>query len=208
MAISNYSELQTAIQNWIADSGFSTTRAQEFIALAEAEINDELRVNEMETRANLSISTEYTALPGNFGGLRSRPKITSTNPIWFLEYMTPSQIDTLHLATETKRPRVYTIVDESLRLRPVPDTAYTVEIIYFLKVPALSTANTTNWLLTSRPNIYLYGAMAQAEDFLGNMTGGLSWRAKFMSALDKFVSADRRDRFSGSPLQMKTDVMI
>lgn len=208
MAITTYSELQTAIANWIGDSSFSTDRAKELIALAEAEINDEIRTLEMETRATLSISAEYSALPDDFGGLRSRPKLTSTEPAYYLEYYTPSQIDTVNLSSETGRPRVYTIVDESLRVRPSPDTAYTTEISYFLKVPSLSDSTTTNWLLTSRPHIYLYGALAQAEGLLGNDARLMGWKALFTGAMEKLRRIDRHDRFSGSPLQMTSDVRI
>ena len=50
MAIGTYAELQTAVANWL-DRGDLTDRIQEFIDLAEARINRNLRLRLMETTA-------------------------------------------------------------------------------------------------------------------------------------------------------------
>lgn len=208
MTIDTFATLQTAIQNWLGDSALSTDRADEFIALVEGAINDEIMVHEMETRATLSVSSEYTALPDNFNGLRSRPKITSTDPVYFLRFVTPSQMDTLQAASMTARPTMYTIMDESLRIRPAPDAAYTIEIVYMLKVPALSSSNTTNWLLTTRPHIYIQGCQREAEDYLGNTQLAMKWDARFRRSLETLTQSDKKRRFGGAPLQMSSDVRI
>ena len=55
MAISTYSELQTAAANWLDRSDLSD-RIPEFIALAEARFNRILRIRDMET-VSTAIST-------------------------------------------------------------------------------------------------------------------------------------------------------
>ena len=51
MAISTYTELQTAVANWL-DRDDLTARIPEFIALTEARFNRLLRVRSMETEAD------------------------------------------------------------------------------------------------------------------------------------------------------------
>lgn len=68
----------------------------------------------------------------------------------------------------TGRPQAAAIVDdgENLLLAPVPDQAYTAEIIYTTKLTPLSGSVSTNWLLDSHPDIYLYGSLVQSAPFL------------------------------------------
>jgi hypothetical protein len=49
---------------------------------------------------------------------------------------------------------------------PSPDTTYQAEIVYYGKIPALSDSNTSNWLLSLSPDIYLYGSLLQATPYL------------------------------------------
>jgi len=53
MAISTYSELQTAVANWL-DRDDLTDRIPEFIALAEARFNRVLRLRSMESKQTAS----------------------------------------------------------------------------------------------------------------------------------------------------------
>ena len=51
-------------------------------------------------------------------------------------------------------------------LIPCRNTLY-----YYQKVTALSVANTSNWLLTNFPNLYLFGSLVAAEAYLGTDPG-------------------------------------
>ena len=52
MAITTYSELQTAIDNWLARTDLAG-RSPEFIALAEARMNRELETRSQEKRVKI-----------------------------------------------------------------------------------------------------------------------------------------------------------
>lgn len=203
MAITTYSELQTAVSNWIARSNF-TDRAPEFIALAEAEINDLMRTADMETRATSSTvaGEAYVPVPDNFAGMR-RLVITgdSGRP---LEAVAPQYIDRRFLNASSGRPCVYTVEDNQFRFGPTPDGAYGLEISYFKEVPSLSDLNTTNWLLTSHPNVYLFGALKEAAPFLLDDERIAIWETKFQTAISRLQKADQFNRFPG-PYSMKHD---
>ena len=66
MALTTYSELKTAIANWLDRSDLDD-RIPEFIQLAEARHRRDFKIRRMETRvtANTIADTEYYSLPDN-----------------------------------------------------------------------------------------------------------------------------------------------
>ena len=91
MAISTYTELQSACANWL-DRSDLTSRIPEFIALAEDTLNKRLRIRGMENRATAAVSEEYVSLPTGF--LEMRNFQLNTTPKQLLRFVTPEYIDT------------------------------------------------------------------------------------------------------------------
>ena len=68
-----------------------------------------------------------------------------------------------YISTQSGRPQVYAYQTSStLVLGPVPDSVYTLTLTYAQKIPALSSSNTSNWLLALDPDAYLIGCLAKA----------------------------------------------
>ena len=88
MAITNYSELKTAISSWLDRSDLDSV-IPDFIALAEARHRRDFKLRRMETRvtANTIADTEYYTLPDNFIAMRNIQ--LNTDPKTALEYLTP-----------------------------------------------------------------------------------------------------------------------
>src|SRR3990172_4256801 len=205
MAISTYPELKSAVANWLARAGDSTVtdNAGDFIMLAERRINRSLRLRAMEERATATVSTEYVALPTGF--LEMRNFQLNTNPITRLEPMSGEQIDTIWAGSTTGRPRVYCILNDELQLRPAPDSGYTAEMAYWKAFDALSDAATSNWLLANAPDLYLWGALAEAAPFIGDVEAGPLWEARFQAAMKALQDSDDRGKWSGATPQVRTD---
>jgi len=205
MAISTYTELKSAVANWLARAGDSTVtdNAGDFIMLAERRINRGLRLRAMEDRATATVSTEYLALPTGF--LEMRNFQLNTNPITRLELMSPEHIDAIFAGSATGRPRVYCIVNDEIQVRPAPDGGYTAEMAYWKKFDALSDAATSNWLLANAPDVYLWGALVEAAPFLGDIEGGALWETRFQAAMKALQDADDRGTWSGAAMQVRTD---
>ena len=49
---------------------------------------------------------------------------------------------------------------------PTPSGATSLSIDYYQRIPALTSSNTTNWLLTDHPHLYLYTSLLHATPFL------------------------------------------
>jgi hypothetical protein len=168
MAITSYSELQTAIANWPnrADTTF-TNRVPEFITLFEDWFNRNVRVRPMQAVATLTPSSGIATVPSDF---LSAQRLTWTgSPRSELEYQHPSYIQAAFPDTPSGTPQFYTIEGSStggsrIKVRPTSDTD--LELGYYQKLTPLSTSATTNWLLDSHRDIYLYGSLAEAVGFI------------------------------------------
>jgi hypothetical protein len=95
MAISNYTELKTAVANWL-DRDDLTARIPEFIALAEARFNRVLRIRAMESKQTASTvaGQQNLALPARFVQMRNVQ--INTSPVTAMQYVTPEIFDRLY----------------------------------------------------------------------------------------------------------------
>lgn len=198
MALTTYAELQTAISTWTGDT-FTSGQVQEFIALVEARFNRKLRTQEMEVRATANISGEYLVLPDDF--LEQRSIELGNNR---LEFVTPSQIT--EFAAVSGVPRYYTVVDGQFRFHPVPASAYSVEVIYYKKIPALSDSNTSNWVLESHPDLYLAACLTMAEVYGWNDSRAAGFKAAQQEILQEIKDQELNRRVGSAPLKMRTGI--
>jgi len=201
MAIGTYAELQTAVANWL-DRDDLTARIPEFIALAEARMNRLLRIRLMEgkyTASTVAAQRNY-ALPTGY--LQMRNLQINTTPIRPCQYVTPEIYDRLYGTSLTGTPEIYTIVADEIQLGPVPAGVQTMEMLFYKRITSLSASNTTEAALTANPDIYLYGALMEAEPFIMNDERVGLWAQGFQTAVDNLQQQDDKDRHSGSALRV------
>lgn len=201
MAISTYTELQTALTNW-SDRSDLSSRHPEFIALCEADLNRRLRIRAMETRATSTVDEEYVSLPSDF--LEMRNFQLNTTPKQTLRFVTPEYIDTFWAGSTTGKPVVYTFVGGEIQLAPAPGGSYTAEMDYYSKWDIAT--DSTNWLLTNAPGVYLYGSLVHMEPFLKNDKRVAVWKSMFEQAMKDVEDADKRERWSGNSLAIRADI--
>ena len=201
MAISNYSELTTAVANWL-DRDDLTLRIPEFIALAEAKFNRTLRLRSMEAKytANTVAGQRNLALPTGY--IQMRNFQVNTNPLATLSYVTPEIYDRLWGGSTSGTPKFYTILANEISFGPIPATVMEVEMLFYKNFENLSGSTTTNWLITNAPDAYLYGAMMQAEPFIMNDERVALWGASLNKAVQELQEQDNKDRHSGSALRI------
>jgi len=206
MALSTFTELKDAVADWL-DRSDLTTRIPDFIALAEARINREIRIRPMEVRSIMYTTSgqKYFNLPGGY--IQMRNIQLNTNPTTPLEYITPEMLDRLYGSSTTGKPRAYTLIGDEIQLAPIPDSAYTLEMAFYEKFTALGDGTsgtvTSNWLTKNAPDILLYGALMEAEPFIKNDERVAVWLNGYGNAIDKLQKADQRDRHSGSAMRVR-----
>ena len=201
MAINTYGTLQTAVANWL-DRDDLSSRIPEFISLAEAIFNRTLRIRAMETTVSDSTpsGSKEDALPTGY--LQMREIHLETSPIVSLSYITPEIMYRIRAGSVNGRPNSYTIMGENILFGPTPDRVYTYSMTYYKALTALSDSAPTNWAILNAPDLYLYGALLQAEPFLMNDERVPLWERGFRQAIADLQEQDNKDRFSGSEMRV------
>ena len=194
MALSNYTDLQAICADFLNRSDL-TDIIKDWIKMAEAEFNRVLRTREMAVRTRSPLSTQYVKLPPDFIGMRNIELIT--DPITPLEYRNPHTLD-IHRSNDANgKPLYYSVIQDNLEFAPVPDSEYTLEIVYYQKVPALS-VHTTNWLLDNHPDAYIYGTLLQSPVYLGHDERITLWLGRYNQIIEQITTSDQKASFSGS----------
>lgn len=192
MAITNYGELDTALDNWLQRTDL-TSRIAEFIRLAEAKFDRYIRHPQMHIRATATLNAQYLALPADW--LEAVSLHIDTTPITQLQSLPPERLVEYRMGRSAAgRPKFYSIVGTTLEAYPTPDQSYTIEMLYWARLEKLNSANTssTNWLLLQYPDIYLYGALCEAEAFTYNDERLPLWKSLLEQALTELrAEADR-----------------
>ena len=164
----------------------------DFIRLAEGQINTRLKVRRMIIRASTTVVSEFCQLPSDFNGPLSVALSTG-------EVLDCMAADAL---TETKRcsggltggtPRAYAVVGSQFQFWPAPADGTEVDLTYYAKLPALSADNPTNWLLTDRPDVYLYGALLQSAPYLQDDARLSVWAELFTTLVADLQLADAHE---------------
>lgn len=200
MSITTYSELKTAAANWL-DRTDLTDRIPEFIALFEARANRTLRAPEMLTKDTaFSIDDQYVDHPTGY--LEAVRFTLATSPIVNLEFIAPEQMaEWREGRTASGKPKWYTVVGTQFEFLPTPDSTYTATLLYYAKLTALSDSATTNWLLTSHPDIYLAGTLLSAEPYLKNDERVPLWRQMLGEAMAELRIQNDRKQAGHGPRQ-------
>lgn len=197
MAITTYSELQTAIGSFLNREDMATI-APTFITMAEAQINRRLMkdgpVRQMMGRSDATIDAEYIAVPSDFLGAKAIYLSPNYLP---LDFVSPEEIverKTLY-PSETGDPQVFSVVGGQLQFWPWSGTGtFTGELTYWKTIPALTVSNTSNWLLAAYPDIYLYTSLIQSAPYLRDDARLTVWATLATAGLSDLTEADRQAR--------------
>jgi hypothetical protein len=198
-----YSELKSAIADFLNRQDL-TSVIPTFIKFTEADINRKLRHRKMIERATATLDDQYTELPEYF--LEAfNVQLNSTPPVG-LKYITPDHADLLRsgLYQTSGKPIYYTIIGDNLESVPTPDTRYTIEVAYYKSFVPLAGEEDTNWLLTSHPEVYVYGALVHSAPYLKDDERAAVWGTLHERALEELRMESEKAVYSGSVLQMKS----
>lgn len=202
MAISNYAELKSAVADWLNRADL-TSAIPNFVALAEAKFNRDLRTRQQVKRAYATLTGQYIQLPTDWAeGINLQLNV---NPIRVLDFVTTDQADRIKARRYgDTNADAYTIVGSQLEVIPVVGDDTEIEMAYYAKVPALSDSNTTNWLLTEWPDLYLYGTLVHAAPYLREDDRIATWKGLADQLTEEIRMSDERAKHSGGPLRART----
>ena len=189
--IATYSDLKTAIANYLARTDL-TDQIPDFIRFAEIRLRRELRIRQMlKTVTTTTTGGDNTVeLPSDF--IEIRDFIVQTNPVQPLDYMSPSLFSRNSRRGESGKPIDYTIMANDFLLAPIPDTAYTLEMIYYAAPTFLSDSNTSNVFIANCPDALLYASLMEAEPYIMNDARIATWGTMYNRAIETLKVSDER----------------
>ena len=203
MSFTTYAELQTTIAGYLARSDL-TTQIPDFIRLAEVRLRRDLRIRQMLATTTLTCTsgTATVSIPADF--LEVKDFVVNVNPVMPLNYQSPSLFSRNSRSTDVGKPLDYTVLSSTFKLAPVPDGAYTLNLVYSAAPAFLSDTNTSNTFLTVCPDLLLYASLLEAEPYLMNDARINTWGTMFDRAMNSLTRSDEKGQFSGVPLAMQT----
>lgn len=185
MSITNYSELKTAVSNWMT-RGDVAGQAADYISLAEAALNRELPAVEIDATLTGVINSR-------------RIDITSQNcvePIaLFLSESGLNEVELVPLVDGTfpyrsasAYPRAWAIDGAGIDFDCPLDQAYPFRFRFRQRF-TLSDTSPTNWLLTNHPDVYLSAVLVWGGVFIQDDPTAARWAGILNSALPSVRSS-------------------
>lgn len=186
MSITTYSELQTAVAAWLK-RGDLTARIPDFIRLAEIRLKSVVDLRTLETTADLltTPSSATVALPSDYKSPLAL-WIADINP---QEQLTQLLVQSMPFNETPNRPQYWCIDGGDIRFQCPANNAYPIKFRYS-QLFELSGGNPSNYVLTEFPDVYLFGALFEAADFLFDDANAAKWNAKFMDAVQRLNNQD------------------
>jgi hypothetical protein len=180
MALATYTDLLAAAANWLSRSDL-TSRIPEFVTLAQARINRQVKIQVMETKnTSFSITGEYVNVPSDFLQVRHF-YLTSTSTRRVLSGL---DADGMTEYTSSGIPSYFQVVGSQFRFSPVPDATYTATLIYYAKPATLATTSQeTNSLFPACADLFLYATLLEAEAFIQDDPRLGVWKSGYDEAL-------------------------
>ena len=195
MAITSYSELKSAIADWMARTDVSGSTS-DFISLAEARLNRELQAVEVDA-----------ALTGVVGSREidvSALAIDRALALFFSDNGSEHEVDpasatNIVYTDENGAPSQWVWDDGKIKFDRPLDLAYPVRFRYDQKF-ALSDAAPTNWLLTNHPDLYLAASIAWGGAYIRD-----DITARWDAAASDFIAQVRHDLASRKRSTLRAD---
>lgn len=193
--ISSYNDLTARVAMWL-DRDDLTPYMQTFVGMNEPFLNRTLRTPEMEAVAYPAFSGDNTfPLPADC--LAVRNVVMNGRP---LDAYGPAQLAETFggpAGYTQGLPAAYAVSGSGVTIAPAGVGNGVVTLTYWQRIPALTSAAPTNWLLTQHPDVYLYGTLAQAEAYVENPERAAQWASLFNGAVEQIISAAGKARYGG-----------
>lgn len=204
MGLASYAALKASVARRLGRDGDAALESEldDYVDLAEARFQRELRLRAQEQRATATLDQAYLDLPADFLELRNIQ--LNAEPLGSLDCVSPEIIDRSYPQGTAARPRVYAILGSALQFAPPPDQEYQVEIDYWKRFDPLSDSTTTNWLLANAPDVYLFATLVEAAQATGDSALWQEYESRLAAALDKLKVFDRRASYSGATLRVRS----
>lgn len=205
MSLADYTSLKTAVGDWLHRTDLGAPIV-DFIAMFEADFNRDERLRNMDTVTTIAATAGYLQHPTDWLEWQNIAMVYGANTFQLKPASQEQSI--VHTFSETSGiPRYWQVTGDKTYLSPTPTATatFTFPTTYYGKLPSLSVSNTTNWLLTAYPTVYLYGALLQASGYIGEDARIPLWKSAYDEAIDAISVASARSQYGTQVIQMRPE---
>jgi|TARA_B100001094_G_scaffold327598_1_gene386183 hypothetical protein len=197
MSITTYDGLKVSVADWLNREDL-TSVIPDFIELAENRIFHELRAPINEKTADLTLGSDgYATIPSDY--LEVKDLFWNYNPI--------SRVSLTQLHSYVDRtgvaPEVFAREQSKFRVFPIPTQVAgdTLRMIYYFTPENLSATASTNSIFQTAPELYLYGTLVEAANYLGS--DGSRWEAGYQMAMGRALQHAKTSEYAGASSQVQ-----
>jgi hypothetical protein len=204
--IENYSGLQSFLTNHLQLDQDTVEQLPNLIRLAEIRLNRLVLAPERETTTTLTTTagTQAVALPADFRQARQLKIAGDQSTGYPLEPATPNVVETYD---HQGKPLVYAVSGNDLLLGPVPDSAYTLTLVYLAKLAPLNSNTQTNWMLTDNADAYVYMAAAVIEKHRNSQESAALYLQMAEAVVEEINAQGNRKR-NAAPIRLRSSVVV
>lgn len=194
MAFTDYTDLLIGVSDYTGRNDVTHLFGR-FIKIAEARLNRRLRVGDMEAETQITTDANgEVALPADYLEMRevknSSGRVLKSNSLNAL---------TRAYGNRGGSADAYAIVGTTFHVKP--KGAATFDITYYQDIPNLET-NSTNWLLTRAPDVYLYAAAMEVARWAGDAERFQAAQQLYDEATAQLIIDDERARFGNMQVRL------
>lgn len=181
----NYTELRQAVIDWSTNATVAG-QVDRIITLAEARINDDLVVKSIERQYLVTPVGAVIFLPDDFHRLQ---RITYINDgrERTIAYVSPAAAE--YTTLSPGEPFGYTVLDQTIQLFPTPQGQQEFTVYYIPRI-ATVVGGDTNWLLTIRPDVYLFACLVYAAIYVKDREQQQALEASYLQQMDMLKTAE------------------
>lgn len=203
MPIINYTDLQSAVADWLDRTDLANV-VTTFIDNAESALRRDPRVRILRN-VTFTVDADVEELPA---ATKSIVALYHDGPTLFgsIDIVSPEQLgeENRRNAGATGTPRKAAFVQQQfpqppfLRFAPAPDQAYNPLLVYWESITRLTQPTESNWLLDDHADIYLYASLVESAPYMREDSRVPVWRAELDRRLEELHSLTDRAQYSGS----------
>jgi len=197
MSLTTFDGLKVSVADWLNREDL-TLVIPDMVALAENRIFHELRAPINEKTADLTLGSDgYATIPTDYLEVKDL----------FWNYTPLSRVSLTQLHSYQERtgaaPEYFAREQAKFRVFPIPTQVAgdTLRMIYYFTPPNLSASSATNSIFQTAPELYLYGTLVEAANYLGS--DGSRWEGAYQNAMGRALQHAKTSEYAGASSQVQ-----
>jgi len=196
---SDYTTLQATIASYLARTDL-TSEIPEFIRLAEDRLLRDLRIRNLIKVATTKTTAGDATVSLPFDFVSMKDLHIQGNPTQTVKFLSTSNFFRNAQTSISGLPDRYTLLGSEFQFAPIPDSVYTLQMVYFHRPPYLSDTNSSNLWLANTPDLLLYASLGEAEPYLMNDERINTWASMYDRAVTALRKSDDESEYPAQPL--------